>query len=111
MELRGAMSGGSYDYLYYKIEDAGRQLVRAEQPEYRRAFGQLLLKCAAAMHDVEWVDSSDYGPGDDKKAIMQCINPDDILRVSVEHAEAVMDSLVKTVEDTRQYYQEKASRF
>ena len=53
------MSGGSYDYLYYKIEDAGRQLMRKDQPLYRQAFGNLLIKVAQAMHDVEWVDSGD----------------------------------------------------
>lgn len=62
------MSGGSWDYLYSKINDAATALMTSGIAE-RRAFGRLLAKCADAMHDIEWVDSCDYGPGDELPAI------------------------------------------
>jgi uncharacterized cysteine cluster protein YcgN (CxxCxxCC family) len=61
------MSGGSYDYVYSKIEDIE---LRNNHCDHRRAAFQKMLKLvAAAMHDIEWVDSCDYGKGDEHKAI------------------------------------------
>ena len=62
------MSGGSYDYLCYKMEDAADRLSQSKCP-HRRAFAVLMYKCATAMHDVEWVDSGDMSEGDDIEAI------------------------------------------
>lgn len=70
------MSGGSWDYLYQKIEDAADRLQNTSTKhsccEPRRAFGSLLYKVARAMHSIEWVDSCDYGPGDELKDIKMC---------------------------------------
>ena len=66
------MSGGSWDYLFLKVQDAAEQLVCSRSAE-RRAFGRLLAKVATALHDIEWVDSSDYGPGDDLPAIRDAL--------------------------------------
>ena len=63
------MSGGSWDYLCYKIADAAKQLQLNTQTPERRAFGKHLELVAEAMHDIEWVDSSDKGPGDENAAI------------------------------------------
>lgn len=62
------MSGGSYDYLCYKMEDAGASLCRHKNLK-RKAFGRLMLLCTKAMHDVEWVDSGDMSAGDELEAI------------------------------------------
>jgi hypothetical protein len=62
------MSGGSWDYLYLKIDEAAGNLLN-ETSSLRRAFGHHLGLVAAAMHDIEWVDSLDYGEGDDEEAI------------------------------------------
>lgn len=93
------MSGGSYGYLCYKISDAARQLDCKSQPAYRRAFAKHLHLVAEAMHDVEWVDSSDYGNGDDKKAIMACIKPKDVLNASVEQAQRMIDELKTLIQE------------
>lgn len=64
------MSGGSMNYLYSKIEmDANFD---RDTPE-RKAFGMLLDKVIKALHDIEWVDSADYGPGDENEAIIACL--------------------------------------
>lgn len=62
------MSGGSWDYLYERMEEAATRLAADASPE-RRALGRRMALMAKAMHDIEWVDSCDYGPGDDAKAI------------------------------------------
>ena len=62
------MSGGSWDYVYLKVEDAADKLCR-QDCALRRALGEHLKLVAGALHDIEWVDSSDYGHGDEIKAI------------------------------------------
>lgn len=62
------MSGGSWDYVYIKIEEVADRL-KHEQSPLRRAFGDHLILCAKAMYDIEWVDSGDIGKGDDRDAI------------------------------------------
>ena len=57
------MSGGSYDYVGYRIKDI--QLRGVETNRRRMAFQLLLKLVGEAMHDIEWVDSCDYGPGDE----------------------------------------------
>ncbi len=64
------MSGGSMDYLYSKIEWAE---FPTDTPE-RAAFAEHLKLVAKALHDIEWVDSCDYGPGDENAAILACLN-------------------------------------
>lgn len=62
------MSGGSWDYLYCKIEEAGYTLKASNDP-LRRAFGAHMILVAKAMHDIEWVDSCDKANGDERAAI------------------------------------------
>lgn len=68
------MSGGSYNYAYHRINELASE-IRGNSAE-RCAFRHLLTKVATALHDIEWVDSGDYGPGDENKAIAACLSPD-----------------------------------
>lgn len=68
------MSGGSWEYVYSRVEDAADRLCES-QDTLRRAFGEHLKLCAKALHDVEWVDSSDYGKGADVEAIRAVVAP------------------------------------
>jgi len=95
------MSGGSYDHFYYKLEDVAVRLMKQHEPSYRRAFGQLLLRCSVAMKDVEWVDSSDKSPGDDEAAILKCVSPYDVLFCSVQRAEDVMKELQNLIKEAK----------
>ena len=63
------MSGGSREYLCYKVESQGHDLTNKNETPLRRAFGEHLIKVAKALHDIEWVDDGDYGKGDDDEAI------------------------------------------
>jgi hypothetical protein len=62
------MSGGSWNYLYCKIDDAANNLCSEKSP-LRRAFGEHMKLVAKAMHEIEWVDSGDCAHPRDYDAI------------------------------------------
>ncbi len=71
------------NYLYSKLEyDAN---FKEDTPE-RRAFAKHLKLVAKALHDIEWVDSGDYGPGDDADAIRACLSDGATLEAAIEAA-------------------------
>ena len=89
------MSGGSMNYLYSKIEyDA---TFATHTPE-RLAFKVHLAKVAKALHDIEWVDSGDKGPGDENAAIRACLQADAVLWALVEQAKDVIAALRVEIE-------------
>lgn len=95
------MSGGSYNYLYSLVKDAAHQIMNTPDPK-RRAFATHLLKVADALHDIEWVDSSDMAPGDEHKAIDAVLTPGmeaaaatEMLRETIAHATAALNRLTK----------------
>jgi len=96
------MSGGSYDYLYRKMEEAALRLLSKDQPLYRQAFGDLLIRCSNAMHEIEWVDSNDKSEGDDEEAIMNCITHNDILDFSIEIAMGIIEELEELIEKAKE---------
>lgn len=67
------MSGGSWDYVYCRLSDAIEKLSLDDDP-LRRKFGRHLKKVQKALHDIEWVDSSDCCPGDEVEAIEAVLN-------------------------------------
>ncbi len=73
------MSGGSMDYLCFKVEEVAYILANEKSPT-RRAFGAHLKKVAHALHEIEWVDSGDKGSPDDINAIRDVFEDDYIQR-------------------------------
>lgn len=77
------MSGGSWDYVFLKMKACAEALLEdrtldyerekpdlnERQREARHRFGHLLVKVAAAMKAIEWVDSSDSSTPSDIEAI------------------------------------------
>lgn len=77
------MSGGTYDYACWKLYQLADDIeVRTKEPRtdgfdqipektvaLRLRFVEHLRKVAAAAHDIEWVDSGDYGDGAEVEAI------------------------------------------
>lgn len=61
------MSGGSYDYIGFKIQDI--YLRNSTNDPRRIAFQKLLKLVGKAMYDIEWVDSGDCGKGDEHESI------------------------------------------
>ena len=84
-------------YLHRDVERVARQMLKEEIP-YRRAFARHLIDVAEALHDVEWVDDSDYGPGDDEESIMKCINKADVIDTLIEDARVIVEALSLLVE-------------
>lgn len=92
------MSGGSMNYLYAKLEyDA---TFSTDTPE-RRAFRKHLLKVAKALHDIEWVDSGDYGAGDENEAIRACLHSGATLEAAIEQAEQALVELRAELEKAK----------
>ncbi len=93
------MSGGSMDYLSYKVEEAN---FREDTPE-RRAFRNHLQLVATALHAIEWADSGDTLPGEhDTPAILACLAPGAVLASEVTRAEAVMRDLQRVLDAARE---------
>lgn len=65
------MSGGAYDYVSFKIADIRLENITTDPR--RAAFQRLLKLVSEAMHDIEWVDSGDNGPGDEHDSIDACM--------------------------------------
>lgn len=86
------MSGGSYDYLYSRVDDMADELLHQRDIK-RRAFGKHLKLVAKAMHDIEWVDSGDYCVGDDIEAIDKLINHGQVVDVLKDD----LDEIVRQV--------------
>lgn len=63
------MSGGSYDYICFKIKDFANVLRDQETNPNRKKFAELLRDVAKVAHDLEWADSSDYSPEDATKSL------------------------------------------
>lgn len=95
------MSGGSWDYVCYKVEEAADRLLATDGSKSCRneriALGKVLRLAAAALHDIEWVDSSDYKDGDERAAILKVVSRNEVvlaateqLREEIERAKAVL---------------------
>ena len=92
------MSGGSMDYLTYKVDEVADQLMDKNRTPLQRAFGEHLRKVAKALHDVEWVWSGDYDNGDDEEAIRAVLGdtmPDKVMAVLRADAELLIKQLQK----------------
>ena len=58
------MSGGSWDYVYRKLEDLSEELIDSgllRQNAYRQLLGEHVERIAKIMYTIEWIDSGDYG--------------------------------------------------
>jgi len=90
------VSGGSWDYVYYKFEEVARRLTESREP-LRRGLGKLVGEIAEALHDIEYLDSSDYGPGDDEKAIRKVLGPARALESVLAEAKEAQLALSKEI--------------
>lgn len=86
------MSGGSYDYAYIKVGVMSNDLLRSGDP-LRKAFGQHLKLVAEAMHDVQQVDSGDYGEDDERAAIEVVLGEGAKIKALIVEAGAILEQL------------------
>lgn len=90
------MSGGSMDYLCYKVDDASF----VENTPARKAFKRHLSKVAKALRAIEWNDSGD-GDSTEEAAIMACITKTEMLQEAVRAAEAARNELDAAIQAAR----------
>jgi hypothetical protein len=84
------MSGGAMNYIYSRLEYEAT--FTTDTPE-RRAFAKHLKLVVKALHDIEWVDSGDYGPGDETAAIRACLGDAVMLSTVLEMAKEAVATL------------------
>jgi hypothetical protein len=63
------MSGGSYDYIYFKIKDFANEIRDQDTNPLRKNFAELISDVAKVAHDIEWADSGDYSQEDADKSL------------------------------------------
>ena len=92
------MSGGSHDYAYCRVQDFASEIRGGTRnPNLRQAFADHLELVAKAMHDIEWVDSGDYGNKDEVEAIRAVLAEGAELMVAIRRAEVVQDDLKSAI--------------
>lgn len=94
------MSGGSWEYVFHHFDDAANALESRHQPALRRALGKKIRLIAKAMHDIEWVDSSDMSAGDEIQAIKDALGEDaEALELSIliSDAKEIINQINKTI--------------
>jgi hypothetical protein len=64
------MSGGSWDYVYFKFEEVADRLAQEKDP-LRKALSKRVRLLAKTMQAIEWVDSCDWEPPSDSDAIKE----------------------------------------
>jgi len=57
------MSGGSFDYFCYRMEEVSRQIYQKYTKE-EKIVSSLMKDFAKVMHDLEWWKSGDIGEED-----------------------------------------------
>jgi len=94
------MSGGSWDYICYRIDEVADKLQHERSP-LRRAFGKHLGLCAKAMHDIEWSDSGDIGEGEEIPAMKAVLSDSvagktlDAVKDDIEFIRKQLDSILE----------------
>lgn len=95
------MSGGSLDYVCYKVSDAADSLESRAKTIQQLAFAKHLRLVGDALHDIEWVLSGDYGKGDEVEAIAKVITPQMELECAIELAVKAQADLAETIERSK----------
>jgi len=99
------MSGGSLEYVYYKVTEAADSIRDRREPLYQ-AFAKHLDLVSRALHDVEWVLSGDYGAGDDVEAVRKVLAPGAELAAAIESSERTLDILKSTIKAAKDITQQ-----
>jgi hypothetical protein len=89
------MSGGSWDYVYYKFSEVGDRLCCEKDP-LRRALGKKVSALADVMKIIEWVDSHDMSSPEDTNAIKDFLGDhanEEALAVLIEDGRKLVEQL------------------
>lgn len=86
------MSGGSMDYLCYKVEEATFRLDTA----MRRAFAKKMNLFAKCLHAIEWNDSGD-GDSKEDELLRELLGPHAELEQLISEARAAQSALAEAI--------------
>lgn len=89
------MSGGSLDYAFQRVEEVASNISSRATKPLHRAFSAHLLLVAEALHDLEWVWSSDMSNGDEDESIRRVVD-------RVAEIKAATDSLKIAIVDAEE---------
>jgi len=87
------MSGGSLNYGQHKIDDIADMIAARATTPLQRAFVKHLRDVGQAVHDLEWVFSCDYGPGDEIEALRKVVTRPMEIDAAREQAEIALKQL------------------
>lgn len=87
------MSGGSLDYVCYRLDDAVDSIEKRATTPLQKAFAAHLRDVSKALHDLEWVYSCDYSDGDEVEAIRKVVNKEMELNAATEQANIALKEL------------------
>jgi len=87
------MSGGSLDYVCYRLDDAIDTIERRATTTLHKAFAAHLRDVSKALHDLEWVYSCDYSEGQEVESLRKVINKEMELKAATEQAEFALKQL------------------
>lgn len=96
------MSGGSLDYTYNQVYTVADKILKLSTKQLHHTFANHLVKVAAALHDLEWELSDDYGEGEADNAILECIDESDVLDHLIHDAQEIkreLDTIMNRVYD------------
>ena len=102
------MSGGSYDYFFYKLEDIANQILvrlsdkQGEAKYLRLALVEHIKLLATALQVIEYVDSGDYSEGLEIEPIKKVLNhnPSELDQVIIQ-AEIIKSELDEAISRIR----------
>ena len=87
------MSGGSLDYVCYRLDDAIDTIERRATTALHKAFSSHLRDISKALHDLEWVFSGDYCEGQEVDSLCKVVNKEMELKAATEQAEFALKQL------------------
>jgi hypothetical protein len=87
------MSGGSLDYAYGKVTDAANSIRLHSKNPLHLAFAKHLDLVSTALHDLEWVLSSDCSSPSEEPAIRAVISPTAEIESATEEAKIALQNL------------------
>lgn len=105
----GSMSGGSLNYAYHTIDNAAHDIRcrlhyigdSSRRAKYK-AFTAYLELVSKALHDVEWVLSSDYREEDADKAIDAVLSKEFVFKELISAAIEARNNINEFLRDAGQ---------
>ena len=93
------MSGSSLNYFYSRLDGFLDEYRGEFHTPLRKALYAKLKLAVQALHDMEWVDSGDYGPGDDVEAIKAFVEPEFVLETVKQEMKELLATARELVDE------------